>query len=95
MNLEVKTMLNWKSEGLDPEILFWVGSAGAFDDRAKKSDVSYVISIKTHAQKWVEGSAFWDSPTLEIPSTDENKEALKLHKDGKSKQRQGIQFFNE
>ena len=58
--------------------------------RAKKSDVTYVISIKTHAYKWVEGSAFWDSPTLEIPSSDENKEALKLHKDGKSKQRQGI-----
>ena len=58
--------------------------------RAKKSEVTYVISIKTHAYKWVEGSAFWDSPTLEIPSTDENKEALKLHKDGKSKQRQGI-----
>jgi 3D-(3,5/4)-trihydroxycyclohexane-1,2-dione acylhydrolase (decyclizing) len=58
--------------------------------RAKKSDVTYVISIKTHAYKWVEGSAFWDSPTLEIPSTNENKEALKLHKDGKSKQRQGV-----
>ena len=58
--------------------------------KAKKSEVTYVISIKTHANKWVEGSAFWDSPTLEIPSTDENKEALKLHKDGKSKQRQGI-----
>ena len=57
---------------------------------ANKSDVTYVISIKTHAYKWVEGSAFWDSPTLEIPSTNENKEALKLHKDGKSKQRQGV-----
>ena len=31
--------------------------------RAKASDVTYVISIKTHAYKWVEGSAFWDSPT--------------------------------
>ena len=58
--------------------------------RAKKSNVTYVISIKTHAYKWVEGSAFWDSPTLEIPSSDANKEALKRHKDGKSKQRQGI-----
>ena len=58
--------------------------------RAKKSDTTYVISIKTHAYKWVEGSAFWDSPTLEIPSTKENKESLKLHKDGKSKQRLGI-----
>ena len=30
--------------------------------RAKKSDVTYVISIKTHAYQWLEGSAFWDSP---------------------------------
>ena len=58
--------------------------------RAKKSNVTYVISIKTHAYQWLEGSAFWDSPTLEIPTTEENKEALKLYKEGKSKQRQGV-----
>ena len=58
--------------------------------RAKASDVTYVISIKTHAYKWVEGSAFWDSPTLEIPKTKENEEALKLYKEGKGKQRQGV-----
>ena len=58
--------------------------------RAKKSDVTYVISIKTHAYKWLEGSAFWDSPTLEIPTTEENKEVLKLYKEGKTKQRQGV-----
>jgi len=58
--------------------------------RAKKSDVTYVISIKTHAYQWLEGSAFWDSPTLEIPTTKENKEALKLYKEGKNKQRQGV-----
>jgi 3D-(3,5/4)-trihydroxycyclohexane-1,2-dione acylhydrolase (decyclizing) len=58
--------------------------------RAKKSDVTYVISIKTHAYQWLEGSAFWDSPTLEIPTTKENKEALKLYKEGKTKQRQGV-----
>ena len=43
-----------------------------------------------HAYKWVEGSAFWDSPTLEIPKTKENEEALKLYKEGKGKQRQGV-----
>ena len=58
--------------------------------RAKASDVTYVISIKTHAYKWVEGSSFWDSPTLEIPTTKENEEALKLYKEGKDKQRQGV-----
>ncbi len=58
--------------------------------RAKKSDVTYLISIKTHSYEWLEGSAYWESPTLEMPSSEENEEALKLHKEGKSKQRQGV-----
>ena len=58
--------------------------------RAIKSDVTYLISIKTHSYEWLEGSAYWESPTLEMPSTKENEEALKLHKEGKSKQRQGV-----
>jgi 3D-(3,5/4)-trihydroxycyclohexane-1,2-dione acylhydrolase (decyclizing) len=58
--------------------------------RAKKSKITYVISIKTHSYQWLEGSAYWESPTLEIPKTKENEEALKLHKEGKSKQRQGV-----
>ena len=48
------------------------------------------IRDRTHAYKWVEGSAFWDSPTLEIPTNKENEEALKLYKEGKGKQRQGV-----
>ena len=36
MSLKVKTMAEWSSEGKNPEILFWVGSAGSFDDRAKR-----------------------------------------------------------
>ena len=31
--------------------------------RAKKSKVTYVISIKTHSYQWLEGSAYWESPT--------------------------------
>ena len=58
--------------------------------RAKQSDLTYVISIKTHSYEWLEGSAYWESPTLEIPTSKENEEALKLHKEGKSKQRQGV-----
>ena len=58
--------------------------------RAKKSEVTYVISIKTHSYQWLEGSAYWESPTLEIPNTKENEEALNMHKEGKAKQRQGV-----
>ena len=35
MSLKVKTMAEWMAEGKEAEILFWVGSAGSFDDRAK------------------------------------------------------------
>ena len=34
--IQIKTMAEFSSEGKIPEILFWVGSAGSFDDRAKK-----------------------------------------------------------
>ena len=36
MEKKVKTMAEWIQVGGEPEILFWVGSAGSFDDRAKK-----------------------------------------------------------
>ena len=47
--------------------------------RAKKSKTTYVISIKTDGYQWLEGSAFWESPTLTKPSTKENERALKEH----------------
>ena len=59
-------------------------------ERAKKSKKTYVISIKTHAYQWLEGSTYWESPTLELPTTKENKKALEEHRAGKSKQRQGV-----
>lgn len=34
--LGVKTMAEWKAAGETPEILYWVGCAGAFDERNKK-----------------------------------------------------------
>ena len=36
MDLHIKTMAEYAAEGKSPEILFWVGCAGSFDDRAKK-----------------------------------------------------------
>ena len=42
MEKKVKTMAEWIQEGEEPEILFWVGSAGSFDDRAKKITKSFV-----------------------------------------------------
>jgi len=42
MGLKVKTMAEWSLEDKEPEILFWVGSAGSFDDRAKKITKAFV-----------------------------------------------------
>ncbi len=38
----VKTMADFFAEGKQPEILFWVGSAGSYDDRAKKITKAFV-----------------------------------------------------
>lgn len=34
--LKVPTMAEYTAQGKNPEVLFWVGCAGSFDDRAKK-----------------------------------------------------------
>ena len=34
--LKVPTMAEYMAQGKQPEVLFWVGCAGSFDDRAKK-----------------------------------------------------------
>lgn len=41
-NLVVPTMAEMMVEGKQPEFLFWVGSAGSFDDRAKKITRAFV-----------------------------------------------------
>ena len=41
-DLQVKTMAELKADGINPEILYWVGSAGSFDERAKKITRSFV-----------------------------------------------------
>ncbi|WNH10121.1 (Fe-S)-binding protein [Thalassobellus suaedae] len=40
--LKVPTMAECMAEGRQPEILFWVGSAGSYDDRAKKITRAFV-----------------------------------------------------
>ncbi len=40
--MNVKTMAQYAAEGKEPEILFWVGCAGSFDDRAQKVTKAFV-----------------------------------------------------
>ena len=41
-NISVRTMAEFLAEGKKPDILYWVGSAGSFDDRAKKITKAFV-----------------------------------------------------
>ena len=41
-NLVVPTMAEMLAQGIQPEVLFWVGCAGSFDDRAKKITKAFV-----------------------------------------------------
>ena len=47
--MEVPTLAEMHQQGKQPEILFWVGSAGSFDDRAKKISRAFVKVL--HAAK--------------------------------------------
>ena len=79
-----------KSMGANAETVNSTSELEAAYKRAKDSDKTYVIVIKTHGYEWLEGSAFWESPTLQDPITKENKDALADFQGGKEKQRKGV-----
>lgn len=55
--LKVPTMAECMAEGRKPEILFWVGSAGSYDDRAKKITRAFVKLLnKAHVDFAVLGT---------------------------------------
>ena len=43
--LKVPTMAEMMAKGELPDVLFWVGCAGSFDDRAKKISKSFVTKF--------------------------------------------------
>jgi Fe-S oxidoreductase len=46
-NIHVRTMLELNAEGKKAEYLFWVGSAGSYDDRAKKITRAFVKILES------------------------------------------------
>ncbi len=88
--IPVKFADHAKSMGANSEHVNSITELEEAFKRAKKSKKTYIISICTDGYQWLEGSAFWESPTLEKPVSKENEKALKEHRIGKSKQRQGI-----
>ena len=55
--MNVPTMAEMMAQGKQPEVLFWVGCAGSFDDRAKKITKAFVkILIKANVEFAVLGT---------------------------------------
>ena len=79
-----------KSMGANGETVTSTSELEAAFKRAKESEKTYVISIKTHGYEWLDGTAFWESPTLEVHSTVENKKAYEEFLSGKKDQRKGV-----
>ena len=79
-----------KSMGANAETVKSTSELEAAYKRAKKSDKTYVIVMETHGYEWLEGTAFWESPTLMDANTDSKKAALKDHIEGKNHQRKGV-----
>jgi 3D-(3,5/4)-trihydroxycyclohexane-1,2-dione acylhydrolase (decyclizing) len=88
--IEVDFAAHAASMGAETETVTSSSGLEAAFLRAKKSNKTYVIALKTHGYEWLEGTAFWESPTLEVPSGDNNKKAYEEHKEGKEKQRKGV-----
>ena len=49
MPMHVPTLAEFAAEGKKPEVLFWVGCAGSFDERAKKITKSFVKILQKAA----------------------------------------------
>ena len=45
--LNIRTMADYMAKGESPDILFWVGCSGSFDDRAKKITKA-IVKILNH-----------------------------------------------
>ncbi len=50
--IKVPTMASLYAEGKQPEVLFWVGCAGSFDDRAKKITKAFVRILHNSGVKY-------------------------------------------
>ncbi|MDA9748895.1 3D-(3,5/4)-trihydroxycyclohexane-1,2-dione acylhydrolase (decyclizing) [Pelagibacteraceae bacterium] len=79
-----------KSMGANAETVKSTSELEAAFKRAKQSEKTYVISMITHGYEWLDGTAFWESPTLQTHSTKENKKAYQDFLEGKKKQRKGV-----
>jgi 3D-(3,5/4)-trihydroxycyclohexane-1,2-dione acylhydrolase (decyclizing) len=79
-----------KSMGANGETVKSTSELEAAFKRAKESNKTYVIVMETHGYEWLDGTAFWESPTSQNATTEGNKKAIQEFVDGKKMQRKGV-----
>ncbi|MFM7487416.1 MAG: (Fe-S)-binding protein, partial [Cytophagales bacterium] len=50
--MNIPTLADLTAKGEQPEILFWVGCAGSFDDRAKRVTLAFVKILNAVGTKF-------------------------------------------
>ena len=50
--MDIPTMAEMAERGERPEVLYWVGCMGSFDDRAKKTTVAFAQILKAAGVKF-------------------------------------------
>ena len=88
--VEVDFASHAASMGATSEIVSSISELEIAFKRAKKSNKTYAIVIKTDGYEWLKGSAFWESPTLQVYKSKNQVKAYKENLAGKKKQRKGI-----
>lgn len=76
-----------EAQGCNSETVHTVAELEAAMDRARESDRTYVIALRTHRYEWTEGGTYWE---VGVPEASYRSEVVAAHDDvvaGKSGQR--------
>ena len=79
-----------KSMGANGETVKSTTELEAASKRANEPPTPHGSVLETHGYAWRDGTAFWESPTSENPTTEANKKALQEQVEGKKMQRKGV-----
>ena len=76
-----------RSMGCNAETVTSIAELEAAMDRARASDRTYVIAIKTSPNEWTEGGIFWEVGVPEVSNRESVREARASMQSGKQSQR--------
>ncbi len=77
------------SMGCETETVNTVGELEAAIERARASDRTYVIALRTHPHRWTEGGSFWEVGVPEVSTRPSVRDARETMEAGRASQRVG------